>query len=185
MNLTARTVFASTGRRIAVAAALAGVAFGGPAIALAATAAPARPAASPAVPPACETPGLVIWLTSQGAGAGSAFYTLNFTNLSGHTCTLNGYPFVHAATLKNNNVGRRAKFQKPKPALTTIKNGQTATASLRVVDAFNFPKATCAPKTEAGFKVFPPNQLSGKIVPLPVDACTKAGVNFMFVGRVH
>jgi len=45
--------------------------------------------------PACETPGLVEWLNTTGNGAaGSISYKLQFTNLSGHRCTLNGFPFV-------------------------------------------------------------------------------------------
>ena len=179
MNFTTRTA-----RRVLLSAALAAAAVGAPAIALAATSAPAA-TARPAVA-ACETPGLVIWLTSDGAGAGSSFYTLNFTNLSGHSCTLDGFPFVHTVNLKNAVIGRRAAFvHKPAPTTVTIKNGATATASLQVVDVLNFPKSACGPTTAAGFSVFPPNQQRAKIVPLPIGACTKMGENFMSVGRVH
>lgn len=176
-----------TARRILVGAALAGLAAGAPAIALASTSASAEPAAVALSPtPACETPGLVIWLTSQGAGAGSAFYTLNFTNLSGHACTLNGFPFVHAANLKGQAIGRRAAFDSSQghPTTVTIKNGRTATAKLRVVNALNFSKSACGPTTAAGFQVFPPNQQRSKVVPLPFAACTKQGVSFMSVRPV-
>ncbi|MDQ6778933.1 MAG: DUF4232 domain-containing protein, partial [Actinomycetota bacterium] len=50
--------------------------------------------------PKCATSGLVVWLNTQGNGAaGSIFYALELTNLSGQTCTLNGYAGVSAVDL--------------------------------------------------------------------------------------
>lgn len=43
---------------------------------------------SPASQPGCTTSGLVAWSTPEGAAGGQLIYTLKFTNLSGHTCTL-------------------------------------------------------------------------------------------------
>src|ERR1700733_14616032 len=69
-------------------------------------------ASSPALaagPPACQTGGLVTWLDTNGNGtAGSIFYTLNFTNLSGRRCTLRGYPGVSAVNLRGQQIGRPA-----------------------------------------------------------------------------
>src|SRR5215831_6938041 len=94
-----------------------------PAIALASAAAPTRSAAA-ARAPSCETPGLVIWLDTNGnAAAGTAFFKLHFTNLFGHACTLNGFPFLFAVNLKGHQVGRRAVFRRPAPRLVRIPNG--------------------------------------------------------------
>src|ERR1700733_2224090 len=73
----------------------------------------AAPAASSqavaAGPPACQSGGLVPWLDTNGNGtAGSIFYTLNFTNLSGRRCTLRGYPGVSAVNLRGQQIGRPA-----------------------------------------------------------------------------
>jgi hypothetical protein len=134
---------------------------------------PARPA-GPAVP-ACETPGLVIWLNTNGnAAAGSTFLHLEFTNLSGHACTLNGFPFIQAVNLRGQQVGRRAGFS-GKPHLVRIGNHQTVKAVLQIVDALNFPAAKCHRVTAAGLKVFPPNQTRAKTVPFPFPACSARG----------
>ena len=70
------------------------------AAALAALAATSSPAATTAATPRCASSGLVIWLETQGNGAlGSIYYNLDFTNLSGHACTLVGYPGVSAVNL--------------------------------------------------------------------------------------
>src|SRR5215469_13941035 len=81
-----------------------------PGAAPAAPSASVRPAAR-AVVPGCETPGLVIWMNTDGdAAAGSVFYNLEFTNLSGHACTLNGFPFINAVSLTGSLLGQRAGF---------------------------------------------------------------------------
>ena len=74
------------------------------AVALAATAttAAAAPASAPA---ACKTAGLVVWVNTNGnAAAGSTYVTLEFTNQSGRTCTLAGYPGVSALDLRGRSL---------------------------------------------------------------------------------
>ena len=45
---------------------------------------------------------------------------------------------------------------------------QTATATLRIVEAGNFPPSACGTMTAAGIRVYPPNQtrVEGRAVPL-------------------
>jgi len=159
-------------RRITAAAGIAGALMLAPAVALASAGSPARPAA--AVTPSCETPGLVIWLDTNGTGkAGTTFFKLHFTNLSGHACTLNGFPFLHAISLAGHQLGRRAVFRKPAPHLVTLANGKTATAVLGIVDTGAFSPSACRPVTAAGLRVFPPNQTRSKDVPFPFSTCSR------------
>ena len=131
--------------------------------------------AAPAAAPLCQTPGLVIWLDTNGSDAlGSAFYHLEFTNLSGQRCTLNGFPFLAAVDLHGHQLGRRASFDhSTAPHLVTLGRGKTATAVLQVVDAGNYPRTACHPVTAAGLRVYPPNQTRSKIVPFPLPVCSK------------
>src|SRR5215472_6860507 len=178
MNITTRT-----GRRLA-AAMVGCCAILLPGAALAAPAAPAGSAAH-AVTPACETPGLVIWLDTNGnAGAGSVFYNLKFTNLSGHKCTLNGFPFINAVSLTGSLLGHRAAFAGGPGHQITLDQGQTGTAVLQIVNVLNLPAAQCKPVTAAGFRVFPPNQTRAKVVPFPFGACSANKPVFMFVRPV-
>jgi hypothetical protein len=56
--------------------------------------------------PACTTSGLDVWLDTQGNGAaGTTYFNLEFTNLSGGTCTPSGFPGVPAAGLNGNHFG--------------------------------------------------------------------------------
>ena len=165
--------FTILARRIAAVTAVAGAIMAAPAIAMASSHSPARPAGA-AVAPACQTPGLVIWLDTNGnATAGTTFYNLHFTNLSGHACTLNGYPFLFAVNLAGHLVGRRAPFRKPGPHLVTLAKGKTATAVLGIVDTGNFSRSACRPVSAAGLRVYPPNQTRSKLVPFPFLTCSR------------
>jgi Protein of unknown function (DUF4232) len=160
--------------RITAAAAVAGAIMLAPAVALASSGSPARPDTG-AFTPLCQTPGLVVWLDTQGNGAaGTIFYKLNFTNLSGRACTLNGFPFVFAVNLAGRQVGPRAVFRTPpSPRLVRLANGKTATAVLGIVETGNFTPSACRPVTAAGLRVFPPNQTRSKVVPFPFSTCSR------------
>jgi hypothetical protein len=127
-------------------------------LATAAAAAGALTAASSeavaAGPPACQTGGLVTWLDTNGNGtAGSIYYTLNFTNLSGRRCTLRGYPGVSAVNLRGGQIGKPATRDTFRRAKTiSIRNGGTATTSVRIVD--NGAISNCGMVTAAGLRVF-------------------------------
>ncbi|HTU98229.1 MAG TPA: DUF4232 domain-containing protein [Solirubrobacteraceae bacterium] len=152
----------------AVAAAIAALLLaGGPAGA----ATPATAAAAPA----CQTQGLVVWINTQGNGtAGTIFYTLNFTNLSGHSCVLRGFPGVSAVNLRGGSIGRAATRDSGQTVRTiTLTNGHTAHAVLGLVDIGALP--SCPPTTAAGLRVFPPNQKASKVVPFPFPACGRSG----------
>jgi len=169
-------------RRVTGVRALGLAAVLGSVAALGSAAAPASGSGSgsarAAGPPACQTAGVVVWLSNGSGAAGSAFYTMDLTNLSGHACTLRGYPGVSAVNLSANQVGRAASRNKGKKVKTvTLVNGAAATATLRIVDAGNFSRSVCRPVTAAGLRVFPPNQTASKLVPFPFGVCSRGPSN--------
>jgi hypothetical protein len=127
--------------------------------------------------PACATSGLDLWLDTSGTGAaGTIYYQLHFTNLSGSTCTLLGFPGVSGVTLNGTQLGSAAaRNHSFTPHLVTLTNGATATAIVGITQVSLFPPATCGPVTAAGLRVFPPGQTASKIVPFPFGACAKTG----------
>jgi hypothetical protein len=145
------------------------------ALSLASGPAGAATPASAATPPACHTQGLVMWLNTQSNGtAGTIFYTLNFTNLSGHSCALRGFPGVSAVNLRGGTIGRAARRDSGQTVRTiTLTNGHTAHATLGIVDIGALP--SCPPTTAAGLRVFPPNQTASKVIPFPFPACGRSG----------
>jgi Protein of unknown function (DUF4232) len=135
--------------------------------------------AAGAAAPGCQTAGLVVWLDTQGNGtAGTIFYTLNFTNLSGHTCTLRGYPGVSAVNVGGHILGSAASRLTGHAVHTvSLANGHTASATLGLVDTGAV--ASCHQTTAAGFRVFPPNQTASRTIPFPFPACSNTGQAFL------
>ena len=163
-------------RRLTGAAAIACAAALIPAAALAATTSPAAPAGAAAVAstPVCATSGLVIWLTTQRHPyAGGASLVMNFTNLSGHACTLHGYPGVSAASLRGRQLGSAARGGSGKAPVVRLGSGATATAWLYISDATVYPPYLCHPVTAAGLRVYPPSQTASKVIPFPFLTCSR------------
>lgn len=133
----------------------------------------------------CSTSGLVVWLDTNGnAAAGSTYVTLKFTNQSGHTCTLTGYPGVSALDLHGHALGSAAGRNPSTTRVVRLAKGATASAVLQIVVAGNFPPSACHRRAAAGLRVYPPNQTASKVVPLPFEACSRTGPVFLSVKTV-
>jgi Protein of unknown function (DUF4232) len=170
-------------RWLAGVAAMTGAAALTPVAALAATAS-APAGAATAGTPGCATAGLVVWMNTQGSGAaGSIFYTLRFTNLSGHACTLRGYPGVSAVSLGGRQLGSPAAWGPPGTHVVRLANRATAYAVLQYSDVVtsNSGPEPCDAANAAGLRVYPPDQTASKIVPFPLTACTRGGLVYMSV----
>jgi hypothetical protein len=185
-------------RRLLGAAAITSAAVLAPAAALAATSSPAGHDAGhdAAGRASCATSGLAVWLNiPPGNGyAGGAYYDLEFTNLSGHACTLHGYPGVSAVSLTGRQLGSPAGWGRPTTTTVTLANGATATAKLDIADTGKYaqcfqrlPQGPGRPgllPTAAGLRVYPPNQTAATVVPYPLQACAHTGPVWIGAGPV-
>ena len=181
-------------RRLTGAAAIACAAALVPAAALAAPSAPAAHDATASA--SCATPELVVWLNVPPGHdyAGGAYYDLEFTNLSGHACTLRGYPGVSAVTLTGRQLGSPAGWGSPKTTTVTLASGRTATAELQIADTGNYsqcfqrlPQGPGMPgllPTAAGLRIYPPDQTAATVIPYPLHACAHTGPVWIHAGPV-
>jgi Domain of unknown function (DUF4232) len=145
----------------------------------------AAPRTSVAAAAACTTSGLVVWIDTRGdAAAGSVYYTLKFTNQSGRSCTVTGYPGVSAVDLRGRGLGSPASRTPPQRRAVTLADGATAGAVVQIAQAANFPASTCRPGPAAGLRVYPPNERVSKVVPLPFRACSRNGPLYLHVRAV-
>jgi len=133
----------------------------------------------------CRTPHLVVWLepTADGA-AGSVYYHLEFTNLSGHACTLHGFPGVTAVTLVGARIGTPASRSTSKAQTIRLGQAKTASAVLRVADAQNYPASRCGPAIAAGLRVYPPGAAVSKVIPFSFRTCRRTNVSVLSVKAV-
>jgi uncharacterized protein DUF4232 len=144
------------------------------------TASPQAPAGSGSgtaagAPAPCPTRSLGLKLgLSQGA-AGSVYQVLDFTNISGVSCTLYGYPGVSLAGGQPVAQVGLAADENPTPPreLVTLAPGQVANALLRIVDALNYPASKCGPVKTQWVQVYPPNQTTPIFLAYKTTACSK------------
>ena len=151
-----------------------------PAVALAAPGRASRPADSA---PRCLESQLRTWIGLPGDGtAGSVYYQLEISDISAQPCTLLGYPGVSAVGDNGRQLGSPAVRDSSHPArLITLGHDATAHVILGIVDAWNYPKATCAQVSATGLRVFAPNDFRSQTIPLTFEACQKAGPKFLNV----
>lgn len=155
-------------------------------VVLAPSATPPAAAATATGAPKCSTSRLVVWLDTEGSGAaGSIFYKLELTNLSGHTCALVGYPRVAAISLSGRQLGSGSGLLGSRKPLVTLANGATASIVLQIVNVGNFPAAGCRPVTAVGLRVFPPHENASQFVPFPFRACSRSGPRFLWAQSVR
>lgn len=137
--------------------------------------------------PRCQTSGLVVWLDTNGNGAaGSSYYNLQFTNLSGSSCELTGFPGVSAVGLTGAQVGLAAGRSLPGASVSVrLAPGATSTSVIQLTDVANFPSSACHEVQAAGLRVYPPGATSSKLVPYPFGGCSSHGATFLHVRPVE
>ena len=135
---------------------------------------------------ACATSALQIKLGASDGYAGGVYQTIDFTNTSGSTCTLFGYPGVSLVTgPPYKQLGVPAKRTTTPPAkVVVLAPGATANAVVQIVDALNFPSPSCEPAKAAALKVYPPNQFTAVYLPDTSYGCGNP-VQTMYIAPVR
>jgi hypothetical protein len=150
------------------------------------TPAVAVPSSAPAGPPACPTSSLQVKLGVGQGYAGGVYVVIDFTNTGASTCSLFGYPGV--SLVKGppyTQIGLAAKRSTTTPKkLVTLAPGATANALLQIVDALNYPSASCGPTKATALKIYPPNQTEPVYLPNTSSGCAKP-VQIMYIGAVR
>ena len=147
----------------------------------------ASPSSSaPAGPAACPTSSLQVKQGVAQGYAGGVYQVIDFTNTSGSTCTLYGYPGVSLVSgPPYTQIGLAAKRSTSTPRkLVTLAPGATANALLQIVDALNYPTASCGPTKATALKIYPPNQTAPVYLPNTSNGCAKP-VQIMYIGAVQ
>ena len=182
-------LIAKAPRRTILAAAIASAAILLPAVALASSggngSAPAATTAQgrAAAPPACVRSWLTSWAGVPGdATAGSTYYQLEISNVSGQTCTLYGFPGVSALGSGGKQLGSAAGRNHSHTELTvTLRPYQTAHVVLQIADVGNFPAAACHPTTADTLRVYAPGDTASMKFPFSFRACARKGPVYLHV----
>ena len=143
------------------------------------------PAASPEVAgaAACPTRSLAAKVGVSQGTAGSVYTVIDFTNIGNVACTLYGYPGVSLAGGKPvTQIGQAATESKATArTLVTLKPGAVANALLQVVDAGNYPPATCGLTNATYLQIYPPNQTTPIYLAFKSPACSSKSVHILTI----
>jgi hypothetical protein len=169
-----------TTRRLASAVAIAGLAIGAPAVALAASGGSQAAPATSFV--RCHTGQLTDWIgLPADATAGSNYYELEISNTSRQTCGLYGFPGV-SALRGGHQVGSPAARNAYLPQrVVSLSPGATAHFILQITDVENFSAGACHPVTADALKIYAPGAYSAHEVPFSFAACSKSGPVYLHV----
>ena len=133
--------------------------------------------------PGCSAADLVAWVGVPGNGsAGSVTYQLELSNVSGHACSLLGFPGVSALSSGDRQLGSAAvRNDAHPPQVVTIGRRGTAHVELRITDVGNYPASACHPVTAHGLRIYPPDDRRSEVVPFTFRACQKRGPKYLGV----
>ena len=178
------SIFSTTTRRIAaVTAAAVAVGLIATTAAFATTSGPAATAAIPR----CTASGLGVWVAvDQGNGAaGTIYYPLEFTNLSGHTCYLYGYPGVSVVDRNGNQLGSPASWGSRAGArIVNLAPGATAHTVLAYHDAAVTTGPGCdSVQTAARLRVYPPGQYRPTYAAFDFQSCSHPGPIYLSITK--
>lgn len=147
---------------------------------------------------ACRAAGLEAWLgvasdpgvmpgvsSAEATTRTDVYYTLEFTNVTGQTCRLYGYPGVWAYT-GGHQVGSPAATDRAvRPSMVTLSPGATAHAVLRYTVTASLDAAACRQVTVPDLRVYLPEAGGAVLVPVAIPACTRKGPGFLAVQAVQ
>lgn len=168
--------------RRAAAAAATLLAAGAGSLTWAATSASAAPAS---YIPRCAATDLAVWVNSESSNgaAGTIYYHLDYTNISGHTCHLYSWPGVSALNGARKQLGAAAQRTGSAPAVyVNIPANGTAHSMLGYTDVQVTP--ACKPAAATYLKVFPPDDTQARDAFFPLSVCTTSTPDLK-VGRVQ
>ncbi|HVW40445.1 MAG TPA: DUF4232 domain-containing protein [Amycolatopsis sp.] len=130
------------------------------------------PAAQPADNGLCKAADLKLSLGRGDGAAGTVYRPLVFTNVSDHSCVIQGFPGVsYVAGEDGHQVGAAAFRDGSKGAPVTLAKGASAYADVGFVNVQNYDPVTCQPQPVRGLRVYPPQETASIFVDAPGTGC--------------
>jgi Protein of unknown function (DUF4232) len=167
-----------TRRHVAVAAGVAAAAALAVVFAAPAAFSAPRSASATATTPQCGPADLGVWVAADqtSVAAGTAYYQLEFTNLSHHACTLYGFPGVSARASDAMILGSPARRDHAVRARTVrLSPGATGHALLEYSDVITGDCPSKHKVTAAFLWVYAPDQTVPNTALWSLPACTARG----------
>jgi hypothetical protein len=131
----------------------------------------------------CHTSELTVTAGRGDGAAGSVYHPLIFRNSGDRTCTVAGFPGVSMVGDNNGTqVGAPADRDAGTADPVTLGPGQSATATLRVVNVQNYGDQ-CSETPADGLRIYPPDELDALYLQMPgLTGCSNDDIVAMHIG---
>jgi hypothetical protein len=140
---------------------------------------------SRAATPPCSEADLVVWLdTNAKAGAGTAYFPLELTNVSDRSCRLLDQLRV-VAIGQSGQIGAAATSSPASPrSPLSLASRATATVTLGISAASNYPPSICNPEVADALRIALPAPAGLHVVPFPFLACRRDQAAILTLGHI-
>ncbi|PXY37580.1 DUF4232 domain-containing protein [Prauserella flavalba] len=120
----------------------------------------------------CKSGDLRLSLGHGDAAAGTQYRPLQFTNVGGDACVIQGFPGVsYVAGADGHQVGAAAFREGTKGSPVTLNPGDMAYAEVGFVQVRNYEAAECRPTEVRGLRVYPPQETESMFIEAPGTGC--------------
>ena len=134
---------------------------------------------------ACATSQLKVAQVNPSLGAGQYYSTIVFTNTSGTTCTLAGFPGVSYVVANGVQSGPAAVRSGGPGSTVTLKPGGTASSVLHDSNGISgYTPQQCDLTKALGLRIYPPNQKAALFIPWVHEHCAGKTINPLSIGPV-
>jgi uncharacterized protein DUF4232 len=128
--------------------------------------------------PLCKSSDLTVSLGPGEGAAGSAYFPLQFTNISDTPCLVSGFPSVSYVTGDDLHQVGRSSARTGEPATEVpVGPGSVVHAVIKAVNVYNYEEAVCQPTLTRGVVVTLTTADSAYPTFLPVTGTACANVN--------
>jgi uncharacterized protein DUF4232 len=120
----------------------------------------------------CKAADLTLSVGDSEGAAGTVYRSLVFTNKSGRSCTMQGFPGVSYVTGDDGHqVGEAAVRVGTKGAVITLAPGAKAKAPVGFVQVANYEQGACKPTATRGLRIYPPHDTASMFLPMGGTGC--------------
>ncbi|MFE2432016.1 DUF4232 domain-containing protein [Streptomyces sp. NPDC059373] len=122
----------------------------------------------------CHVADLRLSIGRVTGGAGSLFYPIRFTNTSGHTCALRGYPGVSVVDVHRHRIGAAATRNPHRVSTVSVHPARTVFATIRTNN--HSVVSNCRP-TSAFIRVYLPSSTKSVLISYHLRVCGAFEIN--------
>ncbi|MFF7631541.1 DUF4232 domain-containing protein [Kitasatospora sp. NPDC008050] len=137
----------------------------------------------PAGPGGCTSSELTVAQSDPGVGAGQYYANLVFTNTSGHSCTLTGFPGVSYVAADGQQSGNPATRTGDSYRTVTLAPHGTAKATLHDANGMaGYDPGQCQLTSVKGLRIYPPGEKAALFLPWDTQHCAGASIHSLTIG---